>query len=72
MISDGCPDANSKVLVKRVGENLLATAQLWRLGRPGSPVAAPCARNSHIHLFCYLTPGQALVTKLHDLLCEAG
>jgi hypothetical protein len=26
MISDGCSDANSKVLVKRVGENLLPTA----------------------------------------------
>jgi hypothetical protein len=29
MISDGCPDANSEVLVKGVGENLLPTAQAW-------------------------------------------
>jgi len=27
MISDGCPDTNRKVLVKRVGENLLPPAQ---------------------------------------------
>jgi hypothetical protein len=27
MIGDGCPDTNRKVLVKRVGEHLLPTAQ---------------------------------------------
>jgi hypothetical protein len=31
MISNGCPDANGKVLVKGVGEHLLPTAQRWRL-----------------------------------------
>ena len=34
MISDGCADANRKVLVERVGENLLPTAQAWGLWRP--------------------------------------
>ena len=29
MISDNCSDANSKVLVKCVGENLLPAAQAW-------------------------------------------
>jgi hypothetical protein len=29
MISDGCTNTNRKVLVKRVGENLLPTAQAW-------------------------------------------
>ena len=37
MISDGRSDTNGKVLVKRVGENLLPTAQTWRLERPGPP-----------------------------------
>jgi hypothetical protein len=27
MISDGCPDTNREVLVKRVGENLLPSAR---------------------------------------------
>ena len=68
MISDGCPDANRKVLVKCVGENLLPTAQAWGLWRPGPPVAAPGTGNRHTDLLCYLRPGQALVTKLKDLL----
>ena len=72
MISDGCTDANRKVLVKRVGENLLPTAQAWGLWRPGPPVAAPRTGNSHIDLFCHLIPGQALITKLQDLLCGGG
>jgi hypothetical protein len=29
MISDGCADANGKVLVKCVGQKLLLTAQPW-------------------------------------------
>jgi hypothetical protein len=29
MISDGSSDTNRKVLVKRLGENLLPTAQTW-------------------------------------------
>jgi hypothetical protein len=29
MISDGCADANGKVLVKGVGQKLLLTAQPW-------------------------------------------
>ena len=68
MISDGCPDANRKVLVKGVGENLLPTAQAWGLRRQGPPVAAPGTGNSHADLLCYLRPGQALVAKLKDLL----
>ena len=72
MISDGCSDANRKVLVKGVGENLLPTAQAWGLWRPGPPVAAPGTGNSHIDLFCHLSPGQALVTQLQDLLCGGG
>jgi hypothetical protein len=43
VISDGCPYANRKVLIKGVGENLLPSAQSWRLRRPGSPVTTPCA-----------------------------
>ena len=72
MISDGCTDANRKVLVKGVGENLLPTAQAWGLWRPGPPVAAPGTGNRHIDLLCHLIPGQALVTKLQDLLCGGG
>jgi len=33
MISDGCPNANGKVLVKCVGENLLPTACNEESGR---------------------------------------
>ena len=69
MISDGCTNANRKVLVKGVGEHLLPAAQAWGLWRPGPPVAAPGTGNRHIDLFCYLRPGQALVTQLQDLLC---
>ena len=68
MISDRRSDANRKVLVKCVGENLLPTAQAWGLWRPGPPVAAPGAGDRHIDLLCYLWPGQALVTQLKDLL----
>ena len=72
MISDGCTDTNREVLVKRVGENLLPTAQAWGPWRPGPPVAAPGTRGRHTDLFCYLRPGQALVTELPDLLCRRG
>ena len=72
MISNGCPDPNRTVLVKGVGENLLPTAQPWRLWRPGLPVATPGAGDSHVDLFGYLGPGQALVTQLHDQLCGGG
>jgi hypothetical protein len=68
MISDGCTDANGKVLVQRVGEHLLPTAQAWGLSRPGPSVAAPCTGNGHIELFCYIIPGQAFVAKLQGLL----
>jgi hypothetical protein len=50
-ISDGCSDTDSNVLVKRVGENLLPTAQAWWLWWPGPPLAAPDAGNGHIQLF---------------------
>ena len=72
MISDGCTDTNCRVLVKRIGENLLPTAQTWGLGRPGLPVAAPGTGNGHIDLLGHLAPGQALVTQLQDLLGGGG
>jgi hypothetical protein len=64
MISDSCPYANRKVLVQRVGEHLLPTAQAWRLEWPGLPVAAPGTGNRHIDLTWYLIPGQASVAQL--------
>jgi hypothetical protein len=33
-------------------------------------VATPRTRKGHIDLFRHLTPGQASVTKLQDLLCR--
>jgi hypothetical protein len=69
MISNRCTNANRKVLIKGAGENLLPTAQARRLGRPGVPVAAPGTGNRHTDLFCHLTPGQPLVSKLQDFLC---
>ena len=72
MISDGCPYANGKVLVKRVGENLLPTAQARGTRRPCPAVAAPGTGNCHIDLLCHLIPGQALVTELKDLLRRRG
>jgi hypothetical protein len=69
MISDGCPDTNRKVLVKRVGENLLPSAQSRQLLRPRSSVAAPRTRNSHTNLLCHLSPGQTLVPQLQNLVC---
>jgi hypothetical protein len=62
MISDGCTDANRKILIKGVGENLLPTAQPWGLWRPGLPVAAPCTRTSHTCPFCDLGPALVLIT----------
>jgi hypothetical protein len=61
MISDRCTDANRKVLVKSVGENLLPTAQALRPWWPGPAVAAPDAGNRHVDLLGYLIPGRALV-----------
>jgi hypothetical protein len=72
MISDGCPYANRKVLIKRVGENLLPTAQSGRLCRFGPSVAAPGTGNRHTDLFCNLVPGQALVAQLQNLLGGDG
>jgi hypothetical protein len=69
MISNGGPDTNGKILIKRVCENLLPTAQAWGLRRPGLPVATPCTRASHIYLFCDFGPAQVLVTEIQDLLC---
>jgi hypothetical protein len=69
MISDSRSNANREVLVKCVGENLLPTTQAWDLSPPGPPVAAPRTGNGHGDLLCYLWPGQALVTKLQDVLC---
>jgi hypothetical protein len=61
VISDGRSDANGKVLVKRVGENLLPTTQAWGFRLLGPPVAAPYTGNRHIDLRCYLIPRRALV-----------
>jgi hypothetical protein len=72
MISDNRSDANRKMLIKHISENLLPTAQTWRLRWPGLPVAAPGTGTSHINLFCYLIPGQALVTQRHDLIGGGG
>jgi len=72
MISDGRSDANGQVLIKRVGEHLLPTAQAWRLRRPRLAVATPDTGYRHIDLFCYLIPRHALVTKFHNLLRRGG
>jgi hypothetical protein len=72
MISDRCPYANGMVLIKSVGENLLPTAQRWGLGRPSSLVPAPGAGDGHIDLLGHLTPSQALITKLENLLGGGG
>ena len=53
------------------GQNLLPTAQAWRVWRPGPAVPAPGTGNRHINLFGHLIPGQALVPKLQDLLCAS-
>jgi hypothetical protein len=45
MISDGCRDANSEVLIKGGGEHLLPTAQGWGVGLLRPPVAAPGTGN---------------------------
>jgi hypothetical protein len=68
MINNGGSNANRKVLVKRAGENPLPSAQPLWLRRLGPPIAAPRPRNSHIDLFRHLSPCQALVPQLHDLL----
>jgi hypothetical protein len=44
------------------------SAQARRLWLPGLPVTAPCTGNRHIDLFLHLTPGQTLITQLHDLI----
>jgi hypothetical protein len=43
MISDSCADTNRKVLIKRVGENLLPSAQSGRL-RPAGPCGSGSTR----------------------------
>jgi len=57
MISDGCANADRKVLVERVGEHLLPSTQARGMWRSGPPVAAPGTPNSHADLFGYLRPG---------------
>jgi hypothetical protein len=68
MISDGCTNANRKVLIERVGDHLRLASQAWRPWRPGPPVAAPSTGNRHIGLFRHVAPGQAVITRLHDLI----
>ena len=72
MISGGCPDPDREVLMERVSEHLLPTAQAWGRRLMCSPVAAPRTGNSHPNLFCHLSPGQALVAKFHDLVGGGG
>jgi hypothetical protein len=52
MITDGRPHANRKVLVKRIGGNLLPTTQAWGFGRPCPPVPAPHAPERVIPTCC--------------------
>jgi hypothetical protein len=68
MISDSCAYANGKVLIKSINEHLLPTTQMWGPRRPRPLVAAPDTGNRHIDLLCYFIPGEALITKLQDLL----
>jgi hypothetical protein len=72
MINDSCSYANGKVLVQRISEHLLPTAQASRLWRPGLPVPAPGPGNRHVDLLGHLSPGQALVAQLQDLLSGGG
>jgi hypothetical protein len=72
MISDGRSDTNREVLMERVSEHLLPTAQPWGRRLMCSPVATPRTRTSHTHLFCDLGPVQALVAKFHDLIGGGG
>jgi hypothetical protein len=72
MISDGRSNANGKVLIKGVSQNLLPAAQECGLPWLGLPIAAPGTRASHTYLICDLGPAQASITKLQDLLCRGG
>jgi len=38
----------------------------------GPPVAAPCAGDRHVGPLGHLTPGEALITKLNDLIGGGG
>jgi hypothetical protein len=67
MIDDGRSNTDRKVLVKRLCEHLLPSAQMRRLWRPGFPVTTPRPGNSHIDPFCHFSPGQTLVTQVEDL-----
>ena len=68
MINDSCSNTDRKVLVKRLDENLLPSAQARRLWWPGLLVATPCPGNSHVDPFRHLSLGQTLVTQVEDLL----
>jgi hypothetical protein len=68
MINNGRSNADRKVLVKRLCEDLLPTAQARRLWWPGVPLATPCPGNCHVDLFCHFSPGQTLVAQVEDLL----
>ena len=72
MISGGCPDPDREVLMERVSEHLLPTAQAWGRRLMCPPVATPHTRTSHTHLFCDLSPVQALVANFHDLIGGCG
>jgi hypothetical protein len=72
MINHCRSNANRKVLVKGVGEHLLPTAQVLWLWWPVPALTAPGTGNRHIDLFCYLIPGQTLITEVQDLLGGGG
>ena len=72
MISYGRTNANRKVLIKCLGENLLPTAHTWRFGWQRPLVAAPGTGNSHIDLLCYLGPGQPWSRSSRICCVEAG
>ena len=68
MISDSCLYANGKVLIKRVGENLLPTAQARALWRLSPAIAAPGTETVMSICFGNLVPGETVVAKFQDLL----
>ena len=50
-IARALSNADCKVLIKRLCENLLPSAQPRQLRRPCLPVATPCPGNRHVDLF---------------------
>ena len=70
MISDGCSDANGKVLVKHVSEHLQPTARGGEFA--GTSGAAPGTGNRHIDMLGRPAPGQAWSRSSRICCVEAG